>query len=49
MLEFHYICASSVVSQKSFRKVNDNNNIGADNSSQILTELIRFAHSLDRL
>ena len=31
-------------------KGNDNNNyIGADNSSQILTELIRFSHSLDRL
>ena len=25
-----------------------NNNIGADNSSQILTDLIRFAHSLDQ-
>ena len=26
-----------------------NNNIGADNSSQILTDLIRFSHSLDQL
>ena len=28
---------------------NTDNNTGADYVSQILTELIRFAHSLDRL
>ena len=33
----------------SYLIMNRNNNIGADYTSQTLNELIRFAHSLDRL